>query len=203
MNVRALVCCRCGGPLANPEVLPALVDCVYCGTAHSVSDDAAAEWHEVAPWDVRKKALASFTDALVAALNQGQAPFDALRASSAAHLGIAGSADTVARIALALAQDFEQEAMVSIVRDPVVLSRIAQSYLLALDELRTSESYDFSLPFLAVNERGPAHLQRMLTAKILLELARREPRLDSPLPTPTPSELAPVATEKKKGWWPF
>ena len=91
-------------------------------------------------------------------MKEGQAPFDALRTCSAAHLGVAGRADTVARIALA--QDFEREASASVVRDPLVLSRIAQAYLLALDELRTSETYDLNLPFLTANERGRAHFRR-------------------------------------------
>lgn len=119
-------------------------------------------------------------------------------------LGVAGRADTVARIALALAQDFEREAAVSVTRDALVLSRIAQAYLLALEELRTSSFYDLELPFLTVNERGPAHLQRRLTAQLLAELARRDPRLAPPLPPqPRPGESSPLATAKKKGWWPF
>ena len=86
----------------------------------------------------------------------------------------------------------------------LVLSRIAQAYLLALEELRTSSFYDLELPFLTVNERGPAHLQRRLTAQLLAELARRDPRLAPPLPPqPRPGESSPLATAKKKGWWPF
>ena len=122
------------------------------------------------PWDVRKNAIAKFTEALVAALQEGRAPFDAIRVSSAAHLGIAGRADTVARISLALAQDFEREAGVSIVRDAVVLSRIAQAYLLALEGSRTSDLFDLNLPFITATPKGPVHLQRRLTAKLLSEL---------------------------------
>lgn len=199
MNVRALLCCRCGGPLTNPEALPALIDCLYCGTVNSVSANAAAPTEDVTGYEARKKAIADFTQALVAALNAGHAPFEALRASSAAHLGIAGRAETVARISLALARDFEQEANVQVVRDPLVLSRIANVYLLALDELRTSESYDLNLPFLTANEQGPAHFQRKVTAKLLAELATRDPAGDAPSKGETPT--TPAA--KKKGWWPF
>ena len=204
MNLRALVCCRCGGPLANPEVLPALIDCLYCGTVNAAAGQITSESHDAASWDVRKHAIAAFTEALVATLNEGRPPFDAIRACSAAHLGVAGRADTVARIALALAQDFEREAAVSVTRDALVLSRIAQAYLLALEELRTSAFYDLNLPFLTANERGPAHFQRRLTAQLLAELARRDPQLDPPLPPqPRPGESSPLATVKKKGWWPF
>ena len=200
MNVRALLCCRCGGPLANPEALPALIDCLYCGTVNSVSADASAPSQDVTGYETRKKAIADFTSSIVAALNAGQEPFEALRESSAAHLGIAGRADTVARIALALARDFEQEAKVSVVRDPLVLSRIANVYLLALDELRTSDSYDLNLPFLTANAQGPAHFQRKVTAKLLAELATRDPEGDAP---PSKSPVSTLPAGKKKGWWPF
>lgn len=205
MNVRALLCCRCGGPLANPEALPALIDCLYCGTVNSATPEATHESREGTPWDVRKNEIAKFTDALVAALNEGRRPYDALRASSAAHLGIAGRADTVARIALALAQDFEREAGVQVVRDASVLSRIAQAYLLALDELRTSESYELNLPFLTVTQSGPVHLLRRLTAKLLADLAARDPIHDAPPPPPSTGgpTPAPAPSAKKKGWWPF
>ncbi len=192
MNLQALVCCRCGGPLANPEALPALIDCVYCGTVNS---RAAAGVTTISPdqaWEVRKAAIAKFTEALVAGLEAKQEPFAVLRAASAAHLGVAGKPDTVARIGLALARDFEREASVSVVRDPVVLSRIAQSYLLALDELRTSDAYDLNLPFLTATPNGPVHLRRKLTAKLLVELAARDP-----------GNAAAAEPEKRKGWWPF
>ena len=204
MNLRALVCCRCGGPLANPEVLPALIDCLYCGTVNSATQASTSESRDWTPWQDRMNAIVKFTDALVVALNEGRPPFDALRISSAAHLGAAGRADTIARIALALAQDFEREAGVSIVRDPVVLSRVAQAYLRALDELHTSENYELSLPFLTADASGPKHFQRRLTAKLLAELAAREPRLDAPPPPPPPpNSPTPAPPVKKKGWWPF
>jgi hypothetical protein len=207
MNVHALVCCRCGGPLTRPEALPALIDCLYCGTVNAVTREATSSPREAVSWDVRKKAIGEFTEALVVALKEKRPPFDALRACSAAHLGIAGKADTVARIVLAIASDFEREERVSVVRDPLVLSRIAQGYLLALDELRTSDSFELNLPFLAVNERGPAHLGRKLTAKLLAELAARDPMGTSPpaaAPAPRGGASSPAApVEKKKGWWPF
>ena len=203
MNVRALICCRCGGPLENPEVLPALIDCLYCGTVNAATHGATQASHDGMPWEVRKNAIAKFTEALVAALNEGQRPFDALRTSSAAHLGVAGRAETVARISLALARDFEREAEVTVVRDALVLSRIAQAYLLALDELRTGEFYELNLPFLTANKNGPAHFHRRLTAKLLAELALRDPHRDgSPPPQPT-GGLSPAPAAKKKGWWPF
>ncbi|MFO0738275.1 MAG: hypothetical protein U0270_20450 [Labilithrix sp.] len=203
MNLRALTCCRCGGPLANPEALPALIDCLYCGTVNSATPEATQASQGGMPWDVRKNAIAKFTEALVAALQEGRAPFDAIRVSSAAHLGIAGRADTVARISLALAQDFEREAGVSIVRDAVVLSRIAQAYLLALEELRTSDSFDLNLPFITATPKGPVHLQRRLTAKLLSELAAREPRLDGARPASPAAGGGAAPPPKKKGWWPF
>ncbi len=201
MNARPLVCCRCGGPLANPDSLPALIDCLFCGTVNSATREATNVAGEVVPWEVRKAAIAKFTDALVVALQAGQAPFDALRVCSAAHLGIAGRADTVARIALALARDFERETGASVLRDAVVFSRITQAYLLALDELRTSDTYDLTLPFLTATASGPVHLHRRLTAQVLAELAARDPHVAAAPPPAAPA--APAAPAKKKGWWPF
>lgn len=201
MHVRPLVCCRCGGPLTNPESLPALIDCLYCGTVNSAARESTHVADEVVPWEVRKNAITKFTEALVVALNEGRAPLEALRECSAAHLGIAGRADTVARISLALAHDFEREAGVSVMRDAVVLSRIAQAYLLALDELRTNDDYDLNLPFLTVGPNGPVHLRRLLTAKLLAELAAGD-SIVAARPAPD-AERAPAIPEKKKGWWPF
>lgn len=202
MNVRALLCCRCGGPLAKPDALPALIDCLYCGTVNSATRETTEDAHLTVPAEVRKKAIADFTEALVAALNEGRPLFEALRACSAAHLGTAGREDTVARIAIALARDFEQEAEVSVMRDALVFSRIAQAYLLALDELRTSDSYDLNLPFLTANRNGPVHLHRKLTATLLAELATRDPHGAATRPVTTGGASAEPG-KKKKGWWPF
>lgn len=204
MNLQALVCCRCGGPLTNPEVLPALIDCLYCGTVNSVTPEATHASDVEMAWESRKDALAKFTAALVAGLGGGDSPVDALRSASAAHLGVAGRPDTVARITLALARDFEREAEISVVHDATALSRIAQAYLLALDELRTDEDYDLNLPFLAVTPNGPAHLRRTLTAKLLVELAARDPQVAAvPPEAGAHGESAPASPEKKRRWWPF
>lgn len=199
MNVEAVECCRCGAPLSDPGALPALVDCLYCGTLNSITSAASRPTPIEEAIERRKASVSRFTEALVATLNAGQQPFEALRAASAAHLGIAGRPDTVARIALAIARDFERETGASVVRDALVFSRIAQAYLLALDELRTSESYDMNLPFLTATANGPVHLRRTLTARTLVELAARDPHAKAQPPAPSPA--APPA--KKKGWWPF
>lgn len=203
MQLQALVCCRCGGPLANPEALPALIDCLYCGTVNAATRGATSNASEGIDWDVRRNAIARFTEALVAALKEGRPPLEAIRASSAAHLGVAGRADTVARIVLALARDFERDARISVVRDAMVLSRIANAYLLALEELRTSESYDLNLPFLTSSPSGPAHFQRTVTSRLLAELAARDPSLPAAPPTQAPPAEQPAPVEKKKSWWPF
>lgn len=203
MDVRALLCCHCGGPLAKPDALPALVDCLYCGTVNSATREATKDAGDTVPWEVRKRAIAAFTEALVKALEARRPPFEAIRECSAAHLGVSGRADTVARIVLALAQDFERDAGVSVVRDATVLSRIAQAYLLALDELRTSEVHELNLPFLTASARGPAHLQRRLTAKLLAELAARDPNAKAPAPEAGEASEAKSEAKKKRGWWPF
>ncbi len=202
MNVEAIDCRRCGGPLANPTALPALVDCVYCGTVHSLGDGAPGPSDVNAAIATRKDAIQAFTLALVAAIEGGASSYDALRQASSAHLGIAGRPDTVARIAIALARDFEVEARVPAVTDPLILSRITQAYLLALDELRERDNYDLNLPFLAVNSAGPVHLRRQLTAPLLVELARRDPGTGSKATTVAAGDTA-EPPPKRRGWWPF
>ena len=201
MNLRSLACCRCGGPLAPSDTLPTLIDCLYCGTINAATADATSEATERIDVDVRNRAITRFTEALVAALNAGQPPFEAVRAASAAHLGVAGRTDTIARIAIALAQDFEREEKVSIDRDATVLSRIANAYLVALEVLRTSESYDLNLPFLTATARGPLHLRRTLTSKLLAELGTRDPSASAVSPPAAKDQAA--SAKKSKGWWPF
>lgn len=196
MHVRPLVCSRCAGALPNPVSLPALIECLFCGTVNAVT---AGEIHAspvMQSWDARREAIAAFTGALVAGLGEGLTPFDALRVASGTHLGEAGHPDTIARIVLALGSDFDRVTGVSVVRDPVALSRLAQAYLLALDALRERDDYDLNLPFLAVGAAGPVHLRRTLTPALLIELAARSPGSSAP-------KASTAEPAKKKGWWPF
>ncbi len=206
MNVQALLCLRCGGPLTRPAQLPALVDCVFCGATMSLGQERAVLTQEATQLDVVHRRRQQFHDALVAALQAGRSPFDAIRDAAVAHLALGAQAETAARIAVALVHDFEAEAGLDAATQPQVLARIVEAYLRALDELRTHDRAELNLPFLWADAAGPRHLQRTVTARLLAELAARDPAARAPVappapepaPEPTTPEPAPAG---KRPWW--
>jgi hypothetical protein len=207
--------------LARPPGLPALIDCLFCGTVNSLSVSSQVKSQEATSAEVVRASQKAFLEHLKAALERGEKPYEALRMASAAHLGIAGQSEVVATISIALARDFEQETQTDAVDDPYVLARIAEGYLKALAELRTSSAAELNLPFLAANASGPKHLRRTVTAALFAELARRDPYAATAPPAPNPAPTAPPAPDpaptatsaaatasesqpkKKRRWWPF
>jgi hypothetical protein len=209
MNVQAVVCVRCGGPLARVERVPAVVECEYCGATISVSAGAAVVTREGVPDQAREVAVRSagarFYDALVAALEGGQSPYEALRDTAAAHLGNAGQAEAVARVSIALGREFERDTGAPVFEQRVAFARIAQAYLKAVEELRTEPATEINLPFLAVVGGGPVHMTRRVTAAVLAEMAQRDPDAAAagpppPAPAPPPSP-PPAEPPRKKRWW--
>lgn len=215
MRIEALICPRCGAPLPRPAALPTIVECAYCGSALSLTSSEANVTREASADEARDTARrqqrVSFSEALAAALSAGRDPYDALHEAAAAHLANVSDPETLARVAYALASDFEREADVSIRKDPNVLVRIAEAYMRTFAELRTAPETTINLPFLTMNDRGPVHYQRTVTPAILASLAARDPHAPAPKPVATPSAFAaaPVAAapteppRKKRGWWPF
>ena len=212
MHVDALLCSRCGGQLARPASLPALVDCLFCGAVMSVSLEATVKTHAAAPEQVRHAARMAFTGALKEALAARVDPYRAICNASAAHLGTAGQSDTVACITIALAHDFEREEGVDLMEDAIALTRLAEGYLKSVHELQNERETEINLPYLAVSASGPRHYSRKVTAGLFAELARR-PVTGASTPVAAPAggiQAAPLpvegglpATTKKRGWWPF
>jgi hypothetical protein len=206
MELRALVCVNCGGPLAVIAALPAVVECAFCGAAISVSHERTLVTRGGSSDEARAartcEARVAFHATLTELLKGGVKPYDALREASAAHFGAAGRTEAVARVTLAIARDFERESGTRAVTEPLVLGRIAEAYLRAVDELQSSDAVDMNLPFLTADSEGPKHLRRMIAAAILADLAQRDPEVALPdSPAERPPEKRPPA--KKKGWWPF
>lgn len=186
----ALVCPRCGAPLPVAAAGSHFSTCAYCDVTVQLSGGSATIAREpAAPVDRRedvRSASARFVAAVQAALGAGVAPYDAVRSAAAANLGVFGQSDTVARVAVAIADDFDRANKTTVSSDAMALARIAEAYLKTLDEIRANGQATLNLPFLTATAAGPLHLQRVLSPAELLALANR------PLPAP-----------KKKGWLSF
>ncbi len=200
MRIEALVCVKCGGPLGGVTSVPTIVECEFCGATITVGQATATLTREGSTDELRatkqRAAGKAFFDGLVALLQAGRSPYEALRAASAAHLGTAGQTEAVARVTLALATDFEREAEIPVLRDPLVLGRIALAYLQVIEKLGTSPEEEMSLPFIAASASGPKHFRRRVTAAQLAELALRDPHA-------TAESSTTGAAAKKKKWWQF
>ena len=101
----------------------------------------------------------------------------AIHEAARAELGSMGGIDTLERVVIGLAREFEQETRTEIVDDPVAMARILEGYLEGVSNIRLDGEYHLCLPFLASTEQGPVHFERCLTVASLAELAERE--LDS------------------------
>lgn len=190
--MRLLVCPRCGAPLPTPTPGGALVTCLFCGASTSLSTGTAtaAPSGDEHPSGLPASARAAFCQALAAELTNGVEPRDALVRAARAHLGKLGESDAMARVALALAAEFEKESGALITREAMAMSRLAEGYFGVVETLRTSERAELNLPFLTATSDGPKHFVRTLTAASIAELASHEPT-DAPAP------------KKKRGFWPF
>jgi hypothetical protein len=206
MNLEALLCPRCGGPLERPAQVPALIDCAYCGATISVSPNTSVL--EQTQVDAARNALvqggrAGFLEALRQALTNGQRPEVAIREAAAEHLGVEGQSETMARVSLGMAREFEQQSGIRVEKDPMVLARLAEAYLRALGELRTEPATEINLPFLAANERGPHHFARTVTPAILAAYAEGRLQVKEVREEPKQAAVQPTVEPKKKRWWQF
>lgn len=202
MSHVALICPQCGAPL--PEAARhGSAGCEYCGAAVvlrgagialSVRGEAA---HDPEAAARRRQA---FYAAVKSASLAGSDPYRLLCDAAREHLGVVGESDTLARVVLALAADFQRETGAAVMRDPMVLSRLAEAYLKASTELRSLERTTMNLPFLAATSSGPVHLMREVSVVDLVALASREPSLEPSAPAAKEPAAEPP---KKKGWWPF
>jgi hypothetical protein len=148
----------------------------------------------------------AFYAAVKSASLAGTDPYRLLCDASRAHLGRVGESDTLARVVLALAADFEAETGASVRSDPQVLSRLAEAYLRASAELAHHPRTTLNLPFLSATSSGPVHLHREIGVAELVALASREGgAVEVAVPSPVAAAPEPIAAAppKKKGWWPW
>ncbi len=185
----ALICARCGAPLPIDATGGHFATCAYCeatlaiaGTQVSVKGNAPSTPRADAP-----TVSQAFTREIAEGVTSGLDPYEVIRNAAARHLGVAGQSDAVARITLAIARDFGAANKLSIERDGMALTRIAEGYLKAVAELRNAATTELNLPYLTADASGPKHLRRALDPAIIARLAG----------------VAASETPKKKGWWPF
>ncbi len=200
MSPVALICPRCGAPL--PEaVRRGAGSCAYCGAEVMLRGAGLVLGTRSIARDLEEaeRRRQAFYAAVKSASLAGTDPYRLLCDTAREHLDLVGESDTLARVVLALAEDFEAETGASVQRDPQALSRLADAYLKASAALARSPRTEMNLPFLAATERGPVHLLREIGVADLVALASREaPVVEVPAPPPV---AAPPA--KKRGWWPF
>ena len=145
----------------------------------------------------RIAARPKFVEELAKQIAAGRHPYEAMRDAWNMHLSFESTGEPVARLAVALARDFERENGVA-VTDATALSRLAEAYFKAVHELRTAKSTELNLPYFIATETGPKHLQRTVTAQVFAELARRDPyAASSAAPPPAPATPEPPKKRKK------
>jgi hypothetical protein len=203
VQVEALLCPRCGGPVERPAQVPTLIDCAYCGATIAISDAASLLREDQV--DAARDALVQggrvgFLEALRRALTSGQPPEAAIRDAATKHLGVGGQAATMARVTLGIVREVERESGIRVEKDPMVLARVAEAYLRALGELRTEPATEINMPFLAANEKGPYHFLRPVTPAILAAFAEGRVQVKEVPPQPA---AEPKVEPKKKRWWQF
>ena len=197
-QVEALVCPRCGAPL--PVDLVATPQCAYCGVGILVRGAAIEVTQAGSGARLEVDSTAFFLD-VKGAIERGVPPTDAIRQAAPAHLGVLGQNDAVGRVTLAIAHDFDrQNPAAKIERDGMPLCRIAEGYLKALPSLRDAGEAKLSLPYLAVAQDAPVHLEMTLTPATIATMLARASR-DATKAT-EPSSHAPDGAEsaKKRGW---
>ena len=114
-------------------------------------------------------------EAFKAARARGVGSRAAISEAARAELGAMGGTDTLARVVIGLAQEFERANRTQIVDDPVAMARLLEGYLQGVITIRLDGECHLCLPFLASSEQGPMHFDRCLTVQSLAELAEREP----------------------------
>ena len=202
MNV-ALQCKRCGGSLPTPGGGSPFVTCSFCGTSHAVSIAPALSLHAGANHpsssELRANAMNLAWDAARANSKDPVVALRALVAECAHELTTELELERAARLAEALATNFDDENKTHIVNDKMAAIRIAEVAAKAIIELRRLAKFDLNLPFLLVGDRGPLHLRIEVTQAKLIELdAMGSYVVREAVASPTTAPVTP-----RRRWWPF
>ncbi len=204
----ALVCAKCGAPLPLQAAGQQFVSCAYCNATLRVDAAGASLAQDAGALsstplekllDEAVERRKRFMLALAEHLKANVKPYDALCSAARDHLGTLGQSDGIARVTLALAADFDAKNGTKCTQEATALSRLAEAYMKACQELAHKPRTEMNLPFLTANEEGPKHFQLEVTPAVFAALVTREPVQPAAERPPSPEQEPP----KKKGWWPF
>jgi hypothetical protein len=189
--VTAFVCPNCGAPLAAPKPAggAAVVTCGYCRAAVQLGGGAQAVVASAGPRQAAssrptRDETRRFGELAVA--NGGSGLAAALEAAARGALAAHGDQRAMAYAVSHLATDLERERGVEVANDAGVLTRLADAYYLAVEEVAGKGEAEVNLPFLTATGQGPVHLQRTVTAADLARMTAAPP---------TEGET------KKRGWF--
>jgi hypothetical protein len=152
------------------------VQCGFCEASANLSEvrfSVAPEMQSATRRRAENRAFRTI-EAFKAARARGVDSRAAIHEAACAELGSMGRNDTLERVVLGLAREFERATRTRIVDDPVAMARLLEGYLQGVSSIRLDGECHLCLPFLAASERGPVHFERCLTVASLAELADRE-----------------------------
>jgi hypothetical protein len=170
------LCPCCAGPLPLPASGEAEVQCGFCEARANLLEARFSVAPELRSETRRRAENRAFRtiEAFKAARARGVGSRAAIGEAARAELGPMGRTDTLERVVIGLAQEFERATRTQIVDDPVAMARLLEGYLQGVSSIRLDGACHLCLPFLASSEQGPVHFERCLTVSSLAELAERE-----------------------------
>ena len=206
--VTALKCPHCSAALPTPTPGASFLQCSFCGgvaqlaapTAAPVAPVAAREPQPVVPNGPTRDDLERFVAAFTAAIGAGQPFASALQSAARATLAGFGDQTAMAFGVAHLAVDFERDSGAKVQHDGRVVSRLAEAWYKAVNEVARGGSTEINLPFLTATESGPKHLSRTVTAADLARMTSGPPGPGAPPPEPVAPAPEPEP-KKKKGWF--
>ena len=159
-----ILCPGCGAPV--PPNAPTVFTCTFCKSTVDLRGHAgpavpaAAPAHPLGPGpstDEVKRFIPLFEEARKTN-PVGPAVERALHAATNGRMDVRGPTHAIC----ALAYGFKQTSGIDVTSDGTAMSRLVHGYFLAKIELLSVQETNINLPFLAANEKGPAHFETRL-----------------------------------------
>ncbi|MCC6997415.1 MAG: hypothetical protein IT370_22560 [Deltaproteobacteria bacterium] len=205
--VTALKCPHCSAALPTPTPGASFLQCSFCGGVAqlamptAVAPVAAREAQPVVPNGPTRDDLKRFVDAFTVALGAGEPFVGALQTAARGALAGFGDQTAMAFGVAHLALDFERDSGARVQHDGQVVSRLAEAWYKAANEVARGGGTEVNLPFLTATESGPKHLLRAVTAADLARMTSGPPSVAAAAPAPEPAPPEPEPKKKKKGWF--
>ncbi len=170
--LQAVTCPTCGAPA--PLNAAPRASCTFCGATLQQDPNRARAAVAPAPPTGAERPDEIFRDAFTRAVNAGQPFRSALLAGASAAFGslpenvahACGAPEAIANAVANLTAKFLGDSKIDVSRDAIALARFYAGYTRAKVELASSRESEIHLPFLGVNDAGPAHFQTKLDAAL-------------------------------------